>query len=411
MFEESEGIVMKLTRLAGAVAGSIALALPLAASAGQAAIKIGVLTDLSSFAATSMGPGSVAAAEIAAADFGGTVLGKKIAVISADMQSKPDLAVQLARTWYDTEDVDLIIDVPASAAALPIQTMAVEKNRMFLATVAATAELSGKGCTPLSVHWGIDTTAMSRGLVDALAKDGAKSWFLIMPDYAVGKAVGSAATAAITAGGGQVLDTVYYPPNSQDYAQYLLRAQQSGADVIGTGNVGLDLSTLIKQAAEFGLITSGKQKLAAFIMNLSDVNAVGLATMQGVYMVQDFYWDQNDATRAFAKKFYEIRKVMPNYTHAANYSGVLAYLNAVKDAGSDDPNAVVAKLKEKPQQRFAEMAVVRPDGRVINSVELYRVKAPADSKAPFDDLTLVGSTPGAQAFRPIADTDCPLVRK
>jgi branched-chain amino acid transport system substrate-binding protein len=402
---------MKLTLRAGAIAGTIALALPLAAAAGQKSIKIGVLTDLSSFAATSMGPGSVAAAQIAVADFGGTALGKPIEVISADMQSKPDLAVQLARTWYDTDDVDLIIDVPASAAALTIQTMAVEKNRMFLATVAATADLSGKGCTKLSVHWGIDTNAMSRALVDALAKDGAKTWFLIMPDYAVGKAVGSAATAAVTAGGGRVLDTVYFPPNSQDYAQYLLRAQQSGADVIGAGNIGLDLSTLIKQAAEFGIIPSSKQKLAAFVMNLSDVHAVGLATMQGVYMVQDFYWDQNDSTREFAKKFIAIRKVMPNYTHAANYSGVLAYLNAVKDAGTDDPTAVVAKLKEKPQARFADTAVVRPDGRVINSVELYRVKAPAESKAPFDYLKLVGSTPGEQAFQQMSEGDCPLTRR
>jgi branched-chain amino acid transport system substrate-binding protein len=402
---------MKFTFLAGAVAGTIALALPLGASAGQKSFKIGVLTDLSSFAATSMGPGSVAATQIAAADFGGKVLGKPIEVIQGDMQSKPDLAVQLARSWYDNDDVDLIVDVPASAAALTIQSMAVEKNKMFLPTVAATADLSGKACTPLSVHWGIDTTAMSRAFVNALAHDGAKTWFLLMPDYAVGKALASATTAAVTAGGGKILDIVYYPPNSQDYAQYLLRAQQSGADVIGAGNVGLDLSTLIKQASEFGIIPSSKQKLAAFIMNLSDIHAVGLPTMQGVYIAQDFYWDQNDVTREFAKKFLEMRKVMPNYTQAANYSGVLAYLNAVKEAGTDDPKAVVAKLKEKPQARFAEKAVVRADGRVINSVELYRVKTPAESKAPFDYLKLVGSTPGDQAFPPISESECPLVKK
>ncbi|MDB5408459.1 MAG: transporter permease [Rhodospirillales bacterium] len=398
---------MKLALLVGAVA----LTLSSAVSAGEKTIKIGVLTDLSSFAATSMGPGSVAATEIAVSDFGGTVLGKKIEVISADMQSKPDLAVQLARTWYDTENVDLIVDVPASAAALTIQTMAIEKNKMFIATVAATTDLSGKGCTATSVHWGIDTNAMSRGLVNALAKDGAKTWFLILPDYALGKALGSAATAAVTAGGGKVLDTVYYPPNSQDYSQYVLRAQQSGADVIGAGNVGLDLSTLIKQASEFGVIPSSKQKLAAFVMNLSDVHAVGLPTMQGVYIVQDFYWDQNDATRAFAKKFLEKRKVMPNYTQAANYTGVLAYLNAIKDAGTDDPKAVVAKLKEKPQARFEDKATVRADGRVINTVDLYRIKSPAESKGAFDYLNLVGSLPGDQAFQQMADSECPLVKK
>jgi branched-chain amino acid transport system substrate-binding protein len=401
---------MKLTLLAGAVAGTLALALA-PVSAGQKSIKIGVLTDLSSFGATSMGPGSVVAAQIAAADFGGTVLGKPIEVISADMQSKPDLAVQLARTWYDTEDVDLIIDVPASAAALTLQTMALEKNKMFLATVAATADLTGKGCTPLGIHWATDTTAMSRGPVDALAKEGAKTWFLIMPDYAVGKAIGTAVAAAVTAGGGRVLDTVYFPPNSQDYAQFLLRAQQSGADVIGAGNVGLDLSTLIKQASEFGIIPSSKQKVAAFIMNVSDIHAVGLATMQGVYIVQDFYWDLNDSTRAFAKKFFEIRKVMPNYTHAANYSGVMAYLKAVKEAGTDDPKAVVAKLKEKPQDRFGESVVVRADGRVINSVSLYQIKSPAESKAPFDYLKLIGTTPGDQAFLKMSEGECPLVKK
>ena len=393
-------------------AGLISLAVlctSAAAEAGDGVIRIGVLTDLSSFASTSMGPGSVTAAQLAVKDFGGTVLGRKIEVISADMQSKPDLAVDIARRWYDTEAVDVIIDVPASAAAITIQGMALAKNRLFIATVAATTDLTGKACSPRGVHWGNDSAAMSRGLVNAMAKGGARTWFLIMPDYAIGKAIAGAAQARIEAGGGRVLGRIFYPPNSTDYAQYLLQAQQSAADVIGVGNIGIDLSTLIKQAGEFGIVPSSRQKLAAFVMNLSDIHAVGLKTMQGVYIVQDFYWDTNEATRAFAKAFFAVRGAMPNYTHASNYSGVLAYLNAVREAGTDDPAAVVARMRKAPMSRFGAAATLRADGRVVNAVGLYRIKSPAESQMPWDYLTLERTIPGDQAFLSMAEGACPLV--
>jgi branched-chain amino acid transport system substrate-binding protein len=392
----------------------VALALVLAtcpAGAGEKTIKVGVLTDLTSFASTSMGEGSVVASQLAAKNFGGEVIGKKIEVISADMQSKPDLAVQIATQWYDNEGVDLIVDVPASAAAITIQRMANEKHHLFMATVAATTELTGKSCSPTGVHWGIDTAGESRGLINALAQDGAKSWVFIMPDFAVGKSLAAVGGPMVKASGGNLVETVYHPTNSTDYAQYLLRAQQSGADVIGVGSIGLDLSTLIKQATEFGILDSKKQKLGAFLMQLSDVDAVGLPTAQGVYLDQDFYWDENAETRAFSEQFFQIRRKMPNATQATNYSGVTAYLTAVKEAGSDDPVKVVAKMREHPMNKFGEKVTLRDDGRVINSVGLYQVKSPAESKAPWDYLKLVRKIPGDQIFLSMDEGNCPLVKK
>jgi branched-chain amino acid transport system substrate-binding protein len=391
-----------------------ALALALAASpagAGEKTIKIGVLTDLTSFASTSMGEGSVVSSQIAAEDFGGQVIGKKIEVISADMQSKPDLAVQIATHWYDNEGVDVIVDVPASAAAITIQRMAYEKHRLFIATVAATTELTNKACSPTGVQWGLDTAAEARGLINAMAQEGAKSWFFIMPDFAVGKSLAAVGEPMVGASGGKLIETVYHPTNSSDFAQYLLRAQQSGADVIAAGSIGLDLSTLIKQATEFGILTSGKQKLGAFLMQLSDVEAVGLPTAQGVYIVQDFYWDDNDTTRAFSKKFFAIRRKMPNATQAVNYSGVTAYLTAIKEAGTDDPVKVVAKMHEHPMDKFGEKVTLREDGRLIDQVGLYQIKSPKESKEPWDDMRLVRRIPGDQIYLSLAESSCPLIKK
>lgn len=400
---------MKRTSLLAAAAAVALAALP--AQAGDKTIKVGVLTDLTSFASTSMGEGSVVASQLAAEDFGGEVLGKKIEVISADMQSKPDLAVQIATQWYDNEGVDLIVDVPASAAAITIQRMAYEKHHFFMATVAATTALTGANCSPTGVQWGLDTAAQSRGLINAMAQEGAKSWFFIMPDFAVGKSLAAVGTPAVAASGGKLIDTVYHPTNSSDYAQYLLQAQQSGADVIAAGSIGLDLSTLMKQAVEFGVTNSGKQKLAAFLMQLSDVEAVGLPTAQGVFIVQDFYWDDNDITRAFSQKFFTIRRKMPNATQAINYSGVMAYLTAVKEAGSDDPEKVVAKMREHPMDKFGEKVTLREDGRLIDRVGLYRIKSPAELKAPWDDMKLVRRIPGDQIFLSLEEGGCPLIKK
>lgn len=394
----------------GGLAAAALLATSLGAVAGEKSIKIGVLTDLSSFASTSMGEGSVVSAQIAAKDFGGTVLGKPIEVVSADMQSKPDLAVQLAQQWYDVDGVDVIVDVPASAAAITIQKMAYDKHRLFIATVAATTELTGKSCSPTGVQWGLDTAGESRALVNAMAQDGVKDWFFIMPDFAVGKSLAAIGSSMVEKSGGHVVGTVFHPTNSTDYAQYLLQAQQSGAQGIGVGSIGLDLTTLVKQANEFGILPSSKQKLAAFLMQMSDIGGVGLETTQGVYLVQDFYWDQNDLTRAYAKQFFAIRNKMPNDTQAANYSGVLAYLNAVKEAGSDDPVKVVAQMRAHPMTKFGKPVTLRQDGRIISDANLYQVKTPAESKAPWDYLKLVHTVPGEKTYLTLAEGGCPLVK-
>lgn len=401
---------MTLRQVLGVTLGVCVLAGSSVAAAGQKSIKIGVLTDLSAFASAAMGPGSVLATQLAVEDFGGRVLGKPIEVIQADMQSKPDLAIQIARRWYTADNVDVIVDVPASAAAITIQGMAGELNKLLLATVAATAELTNKACSPNGVHWILDTPALARGPVTALANDGAKTWFLLMPDYQLGKDLAEAAAPLIKSSGGKILDTVYVPTNTTDYAQFLLRAQASGADVILTGGVGLDLTTQIKQAAEFGLLPSTKQKFAALVMNLSDVHAVGLQTMQGLYVMQEFYWDRDEATRAFSKKFFSRFKKMPNFTHASNYSAVIAYLNAVRAAGTDDPKAVVAQMKKGGVVKFGKSVVVRQDGRTLSDAQLYRVKAPGDSKYPWDYLSIVGNIGQDKLFSPPNRETCSLVK-
>ena len=396
-------------RAAALLGAALALA-AVPALAGDKTVKVGVLTDLTSFASTSMGEGSVVASQIAAKDFGGEVIGKKIEVISADMQSKPDLATQIATEWYDNGGVDVIVDVPASAAAITIQRMAYEKHKMFLATVAATSDLTGKGCQPTGVQWGMDTAAQARAPINGLAQEGAKSWFFIMPDFFVGKSLAAVGEEMVKRSGGKLLGTVFHPTNSTDFAQYLLQAQQSGADAIGVGSIGLDLSTLLKQATEFGVIGS-KQKIAVFLMQLSDIEAVGLQTTKGVFTEADFYWDDNDETRAFSKKFFEVRHKMPNATQAANYSGLIAYFTAIKEAGTDDPVKVVAQMRAHPMKKFGESVTLRADGRLIDSVNLYQIKSPAESKGPWDDEKFVRKIPGDQLFLSLAEGGCPLVQK
>lgn len=382
----------------------LALSMLLTASsawAGEKSVKIGVLTDLTSFASRSAGQGSVDATKIAVADFGGTVLGKPIEVVVADMQSKPDLAVEIARRWYERENVDVIVDVPNSAGALAIRGLATTNKRLFIPTIAASAAITGKGCSPFTVHWVVNSTAISRAFVSALTDDGAKTWFLLMPDYAIGKAFAADAQKYIESVGGKVVDTVYFPVNNSDFAQFVLRAQQSGADVIATGAIGRDLSNLIKQANEFGVLPSSKQRLAAFVITVSEIHGTGLPIMQGVWAMQDFYWDQNDLTRAFAKKFFAVENRKPDFTHAGNYSAVTAYLNAVKAAGTDDAAAVVARLKQGTVPRFGEPSTIRAEGRALFNVELYRVKSPAESKGPWDVLKPVKQIDASKIFDPV----------
>jgi branched-chain amino acid transport system substrate-binding protein len=399
---------MRTTRLLGVIA--ILGALTSVALAGEKSVKIGVLTDLTSFASTAMGPGSVLAGQLAVEHFGGKVLGKPIELISADMQSKPDLAVQIAHRWYEAENVDLIVDVPASAGAIAIQSMATQDNKLFMATVAATPVLTLKGCSPNAVHWVNNTSSLARAPVSALMAEGAKTWFLIMPDYQICKDLVVEATPLIEKLGGKVLDVVYFPTATGDFSQYLLRAQASGADVIGVGAIGLDLSNLMKQAVEFNILPSSKPRLAAFVLNLSDVHALGLQTMQGVYVMQEYYWNRNDPMRAFAKAFFAKSNRMPNFTHSSDYSAITAYLKTVADIGTDDPKKVVARMKDVGAPRWGTQVKVRQDGRVLFGADLYRVKAPSESKEPWDYLQQVAAIPEDQMFLPPDPSQCSLVR-
>ena len=399
---------MPTTRLLGVIA--VLGALTSVAAAGEKSIKIGVLTDLTSFASTAMGPGSVLAGQLAVEHFGGKVLDKPVELISADMQSKPDLAVQIAHRWYEAENVDLIVDVPASAAAIAIQAMATQDNKLFMATVAATPVLTLKGCSPNAVHWVNNTSSLARAPVSALMAEGAKTWFLIMPDYQIGKDLVVEATPLIEKLGGKVLDVVYFPTGSVDFSQYLLRAQASGADVIGVGAIGLDLSNLMKQAVEFNILPSSKPRLAAFVLNLSDVHALGLQTMQGVYVMQEYYWNRNDPMRAFAKAFFAKSNRMPNFTHSSDYSAITAYLKTVADIGTDDPKKVVARMKDVGAPRWGTQVKVRQDGRVLFGADLYRVKAPSESREPWDYLQQVAAIPEDQMFLPPDPSQCSLLR-
>ncbi len=359
-----------------------------------------------------MGEGSVVASELAAKDFGGSVIGKKIEVISADMQSKPDLAVQLATEWYDQDGVDVIVDVPASAAAITIQRMAYEKHKLFLGHRGGHHRPDGQGLHADRHSLGPryrGRFARARQRAGA----GGRKELVLHHARLRGRQVARRQRQGIMVekSGGKLLGTVYHQTNITDYATYLLQAQQSGADAIAVGSIGLDLSTLLKQAVEFGILPNSKQKLTSFLLALSDVNAVGLPTTAGVYVLSDFYWDQNDQTRAFSKSFFAIRNKEPNFTQAANYSGLLAYFNAVKEAGTDDPEKVVAKMREHPMDKFGEKAVLRPDGRVVSDVQLYQVKSQAESKYPWDYMKLVRTIPGDQVFPSMAEEDCPLVKK
>jgi len=399
---------MRTTRLLGVIA--ILGTLTSVALAGEKSVKIGVLTDLTSFASTAMGPGSVLAGQLAVEHFGGKVLDKPIELISADMQSKPDLAVQIAHRWYEAENVDLIVDVPASAAAIAIQAMATQDNKLFMATVAATPVLTLKGCSPNAVHWVNNTSSLARAPVSALMAEGAKTWFLIMPDYQIGKDLVVEATPLIEKLGGKVLDVVYFPTGTGDFSQYLLRAQASGADVIGVGAIGLDLSNLMKQAVEFNILPSSKPRLAAFVLNLSDVHALGLQTMQGVYVMQEYYWNRNDPMRAFAKAFFAKSNRMPNFTHSSDYSAITAYLKTIADIGTDDPKKVVARMKDVGAPRWGTQVKVRQDGRVLFGADLFRVKAPSESKEPWDYLQQVAAIPEDQMFLPPDPSQCSLLR-
>ncbi|KAA2236390.1 ABC transporter substrate-binding protein [Salinarimonas soli] len=387
------------------------------AQSGDDVIKIGVLNDQSGLYADISGQGSVWAARKAVEDFGAAAKGMKVEVIFADHQNKPDVGSNIARQWFDRDNVDLIVDVPTSSVALAVNDVTRQKNKVFINSGAATSDLTGKACSPNTVHWTYDTWALANGTGKAVVQSGGKTWFFLTADYAFGHALERDTKAVVEANGGKVLGAVRTPFPGTDFSSFLLQAQASKAQIIGLANAGGDTINSVKQAEEFG-ITAGGQNLAALLMFVSDVHALGLKTAQGLIYTDPWYWDQNDNNRAFAKEFAAGNKGShPGMTHAGVYAGVLHYLKAVealKKEGKNesDGSVVVAKMKEIPtDDRLFGKGTVRADGRKVHPMYLWEVKKPSESKGPWDYLKLRATIPVDQAFRPLDQGECPLVKK
>jgi branched-chain amino acid transport system substrate-binding protein len=396
----------------------LAAALILAAGAAHAemsdgVIKIGVLNDQSSLYADLAGQGSVLAARMAVEDFGAAKKGMKVEIISADHQNKPDIGSNIARQWFDVDKVDVIVDVPNSGVALAVNEVAREKNKVFLVSGAAASDLTGPKCSPNTIHWTYDTWALANGTGKAIVKTGGDTWFFLTADYAFGHALERDTEAVVIKNGGKVLGKVRHPLNNADFSSFLLQAQASKAKIIGLANAGGDTTNAIKQAAEFGIVKGG-QSLAGLLVFLTDVHGLGLKTAEGLIMTEAFYWDMNDATRAFTKRFAPQDKgIHPTMVHAGVYSAVLHYLKAVEALKSDaDGKAVVAKMKEMPtDDPLFGKGTIRADGRKIHPMYLFQVKGPEESKAPWDYYKLRATIPADEAFRPMDEGNCPLVKK
>ena len=403
---------MKLLR--SAILAAAALASGAAyAQVSDGVVKIGVMNDMSGVYADIGGPGSVAAARMAVEDFQKTSkAGLKIEVVSADHQNKPDVGSNIARTWFDVDKVDVIVDVPTSSVALAVNQIAKEKNKAFLVSGAAASDLTGKACTPNTIHWTYDTWALANGTGNAIVKTGGKTWFFLTADYAFGHALERDTAAVVEKNGGKVVGKVRHPFPATDFSSFLLQAQASKAQIIGLANAGADTTNAIKQAAEFGIVKGG-QSLAALLIFITDIKALGLPTAQGLVFTEAWYWDSTDANRQFAKAFADRNKgVYPSMIHAGVYSAVMHYLKAVHDMKSDaDGAAVIKKMKSMPtDDKLFGKGSIRADGRKIHDMYLFEVKKPAESKGPWDLYKLRATIPAAEAFRPIAEGGCPLVK-
>jgi branched-chain amino acid transport system substrate-binding protein len=374
-------------------------------------IKIGVLTDMSSLYTDLAGAGSVAAAHMAVEDSGIEKRGYKVEIISADHQNKPDVGSSIARQWYDVDKVDVIVDVPNSGVALAVNQITRDKGKVFLASGPASSDLTGKACSPNTVHWTYDTWMLANGTGGAIVKSGGDTWFFITADYAFGLALERDTEAVVLKNGGKVLGKVRAPINTQDFSSFLLQAQASKAKIIGLANAGGDTTNSIKQAAEFGIVKGG-QNLAGLLVFLTDIHGLGLATAQGLIVTNTFYWDTNDQTRAFAKRFAAVDKgIYPTMVHAGVYASLLHYLKAVEALKSDDGTKVVAKMKEMPtDDPLFGKGTIRVDGRKIHQAYLMEVKKPSESKYPWDYYKVRATIPADQAFRPLADGGCSLVK-
>lgn len=383
----------------------------LVAGADEAPVKIGVLTDMSSLYRDIGGPGSVVAAQMAIDDFGGKVLGKPIQLVSADHQNKPDVGSAIARKWYSEDGVDVITDVPTSSVALSVENVSRKLHRLVLFTGAGSSDITGPNCSPYAAHWVYDTYALAHGTGSAIVKRGGKNWYFITADYEFGHALERDTAAVVQASGGKVLGQSLVPLNTADFSTYLLAAQSSQAQIIGLANAGQDTINAIKQAAEFG-ITRGKQKLAGLLIFITDVHSLGLRIAQGLELTSAFYWDQNDQTRAWSRRFFAKVGHMPTMSQAGVYSAIHHYLEAVQALGSKDPDKVMAKMRATPINDFmTHNGKLRIDGRVLRDLYLFEVKSPAESKGPWDYYKELRTIPANEAFRPLDQGGCPLVKQ
>jgi branched-chain amino acid transport system substrate-binding protein len=373
-------------------------------------LKIGVLTDLSSVYSDIGGLGNIEATKMAIEDFGGVMFGKPIELVSADVLNKADVAASYARKWWESEGVDMIIDLPTSATALAVMELSKQDEKIVIITDAASSDITGKSCSPYTAHWTYDTYANAHAVGGAVVKNGGDTWFFVTADYVFGHSIERDASEVVKAAGGKVLGSAKHPLNTADFSSLLVQAQASKAKIIGLANAGGDIINTIKQAGEFGIVAGG-QNLAAIVMFISDVHSLGLKVAQGLIVTEAYYWDMNDDTRAFGRRFFERMKRMPTMNQASTYSATLHYLKAVQATGTRDTKTVMAKMRETPvRDVFTQNGTLREDGRMVHSMYLFQVKKPEESKGPWDYYKLLAEVPADQAFRPLKDGGCSLVK-
>jgi branched-chain amino acid transport system substrate-binding protein len=397
--------------LTAAVASSAAFAAAQPASLSDGEVRIGVLTDLSGVYADASGRGSVLAAQMAIDDFNAQQKPPfKIKLLSGDMQLKPDVGANIARSWFDRDGVDMIVDIPSSAVTLAVMNIAAEKNRVVIPTGPASLRITNEDCMPTAIHWAYDEYSQGQGTARAITEAGHKTWFFIEADYAGGKALRSGFEDALKAAGGKVVGAAKHPLGAADFSSQIVQAQSSKAEVIGMANAAGDSANLVKQAAEFGV--TSKQILAASLIHITDIHGLGLKATQGMYLTDGFYWDRNDETRIWSRRFFDKQKKMPTMVQAGTYSAVLHYLKSINVAGTDEAKATVAAMKAQPvNDVFARNGHVRDDGRMVHDMYLFEVKNPNQSRAPWDYYTLRATIPADKAFRSLSQSTCKYVKQ
>ncbi|MEY4883336.1 MAG: hypothetical protein RIS34_1190 [Pseudomonadota bacterium] len=402
---------MKLNQVAQAVGLSLLLATAAQAQVSDGLVKIGVLTDLSGTYSDLAGTGAVIATKMAIDDFVAAEKPSfKIEMVSADHQNKGDIAANKAREWFERDKVDVVSELVTTSVGLAVQKIAKEKNRIALISGAASTAITNENCNDVTVHWTYDTYAVANGTAKAVTKAGGKKWFFLTADYAFGHALEKDATDVVKANGGEVLGSVRHPFPGTDFSSFLLKAQSSGAQIIGLANAGGDTVNSIKQAAEFGI--TPKQSLAGLLMFITDVHALGLKSTQNMYLTEGFYWDLNEETRTWSKRFFAQHKRMPTMVQAGQYSSVMHYLRAVKAINSDDTAKVMAQMKKTPvNDFFAKNGSIRDDGRMVHDMYLLQVKTPAESRTPWDYYKVKATIPASEAFQPLSASRCPLIKK